>query len=264
VSNNVDRINVNTMRLSVADYAERDDITAAERMALSHVAEHVKDKVILDIGVGGGRTVKALLDISKNYTGVDYVHEMVDECKRRYPEVKFVQGDARDLSEFSNESVSLAMFSLNGISMVDHRGRLEILNEVYRVLDPGGYFLFSTYNKDNPEYNKFFRFPRFRLTKNPIRLGVRCVKYFTNLLPMIFNRYRFKKHELHMEDYSIVNDKCHRYATMLYYISQQGQINQLVAAGFDSAVLAFDLAGNKIGSGGTLDDSIFYIARKSE
>lgn len=74
---------------------------------------------------------------------MDYVCEMVTECQRKFPDVRFEHGDARDLSRYEDGSFYLVMFSLNGISMVDHQGRMKILKEVYRILAPGGSFLFQ-------------------------------------------------------------------------------------------------------------------------
>ena len=262
--NDIDRINIKTMRSAVNHYSDNHKLNAPERAVLDYVAHVAKDKTILDIGVGGGRTVPALLEISDSYTGVDYVHEMVAECQKKFPGVNFSQGDARNMPTFTDGSIFVAMFSMNGISMVDHQGRLEIIKEVCRDLEPGGLFLFSTYNKDNPDYKKLLRLPKFRKTKNPFRFGVRCMKYGANLLQMIRNRRRYKKHEHQTDEYSIINDRCHNYATLLYYIKQSSQRDQLMSAGFDSEIMAFDLQGNQVGDDGTFDNSIFYIARKPD
>jgi ubiquinone/menaquinone biosynthesis C-methylase UbiE len=259
----IDRINKKTMRSSVDIYAQSYMLTPPERSALEYIKQnrHIIDQPILDIGVGGGRTVDTLREISKNYVGIDYVSGMVDACKRKFPGVHFEQGDARDLSRFPNESFSLVMFSLNGISMVNHQGRIHILNEIYRVLTPGGSFLFSTYNQDNPDYHKLLQFPNFQVSMNPLKLGVRSMRYVMALLRRALNRYRFKNLEFLSDEYSIINDKCHNYATMLYYITQTSQRQQLIAAAFDDEILAFDQSGILL-EGDTLDDSIFYIARK--
>lgn len=257
----IDRINKKTMRNSVGHYTWKDALTPAEAAALTYV-EGAKGRPILDLGVGAGRTVNPLREISDDYTGIDYVHEMVVECQRKFPGVCFEHGDARDLSRFEDNSFYLIMFSLNGISMIGHQHRIKILNEVYRILAPGGSFLFSTYNQDNGEYRKLLALPEFDFSWNPLKSVVRGLRYGSDLIKSGVNRYRFKKHEHHTPEYSIINDKCHNYATMLYYISQPNQLKQLASAGFDQeSVLAFDLSGEQI-QGGTKDDSIFYLARK--
>ncbi len=257
----IDRINKKAMRGSVADYARLEALTKSEKAALNYVSETV-DNPILDIGVGGGRTVKALCQISKDYVGIDYVDEMIVACRKKFPGVRFMQGDARDLTSFENNSFHTIMFSMNGISMVDHEGRIKILQEVYRLLSPGGAFLFSTYNQDNVDHNKLFRFPKFVFSTNPLKLGTRGLRYACNLLIVMYNRSRFRKLEVYTDEYSIVNDECHNYATMLYYITQTNQYKQLTSVGFDRDIVAFDASGHLI-KDGTPNDSIFYVARKS-
>lgn len=258
----IDYINKKTMHHSVSEYAEsqQDGLTKSENAALDYVKDAV-DKPILDIGIGGGRTVEALLQISKDYVGIDYVDDMVVECKQKYPDVNFKQGDARKLSSFQDNSFQTIMFSMNGISMVDHKGRIDILNEVYRLLSPGGAFLFSTYNLDNKVHMKFFQPPKFIFSTNPLRLVVRSLRYAKNSLISMINRFRYKRLEIQTNEYSIVNDICHNYATMLYYITYPNQIKQLTNVGFDSSVVAFDLSGNVIETE-TQSNSIFYVARK--
>jgi ubiquinone/menaquinone biosynthesis C-methylase UbiE len=259
-NNNVDALNRQTMRDSVKHYSLNAELTKSEAAALSTVT-NVKDKPILDLGVGAGRTVNALREISEDYVGIDYVADMVGECRRKYPGVRFEQGDARNLTKFHDNSFHMVMFSKNGISMVNHEGRIEILKEVFRVLAPGGAFLFSTYNRDFEGHMKFFRFPKFHYSYNPLKFGVRALKYGFNVFLALGNRLRFKRLEIHTEEYSLVNDRCHNYATMLYYITHPHQLQQLIAAGFESDVLAFDALGAPLLDSTTFD-SIFYVARK--
>ncbi len=256
----IDQINKKTMYDAVEHYSGRDQLTASEKSALSYIPD-MENKPILDIGVGGGRTVKPLLKLSKNYTGLDYVNEMVLACRSQYPGITFEQADARDLSVFADNSFHLIVFSMNGISMVDHDGRMKILREMHRLLSPGGYFLFSTYNQDNKDYQKILQLPSFDSAKNPFRLGVRGLRYLRVLLIMVFNRARYKRHEVHTEEYSMINDKCHDYATMLYYITQENQRKQLNSMGFSEDILAFGLDGNLLEKH-TTDDSILYVAKK--
>lgn len=258
--NSIDQLNKKTMCDSVSHYAQRDQFTAAEQSAINCIS-NLKEQAILDIGVGGGRTVKPLLQLSNNYTGLDYVEEMVQECRSQYPGISFKQADARDLSEFKDNSFQLIMFSMNGISMVDHEGRIKILNEVFRLLSPGGYFLFSTYNQDNSDYKKLFQLPYYSASLNPLKFAVRSIRFFREVVIMTRNRLKYKNLEFISDQYAMINDKCHHYATMLYYITHANQKKQLIAAGFSEDIQSFDLDGAQIKSH-TNDDSIFYVAKK--
>lgn len=256
----VDLINRETMRSCVLEYAQSDELTPSESAALSSVIEHVRGRRILDLGVGGGRTVRALRQLSRHYVGVDYVPEMVEQCRARFPQAEFEHGDARSLPQFASGSFDVAMFSLNGISMVEHDDRMAILREVRRLLTPDGVFIFSTYNQDSPEHNRVFEFPDFEFNAHPVKLAKRVARFAINLGTRIVNRARYLKHEKRGSDFSMVNDRCHNYATMLYYISLENQRRQLEQAGFSANATVFDLRGEEV-TDSTRDDSMTFVAR---
>ena len=243
-------------------YTAHNGLTACEHAALQLVQD-AANKPILDIGVGAGRTTAALIELSSDYIGIDYVEEMVGQCKGQYPHLDFECADARDLSRFSDGQFYLIVFSMNGLSMVDHAGRMAILHEVYRLLQPDGVFLFSSYNKANRRHLKNFHFPEFHFTFHPLKLVKRKLRFIYSTLLRAWNRYRHRKHEVHTDEYSMVNDVCHDYSTMLYYTSRSNQIDQLREAGFSGDITTIDLEGTQI-DGETGHDSIFYVVRKQK
>lgn len=254
----IDILNCTTMRFAVADYTVSDVLTPAETAALNQVLPQLKNKAILDLGVGAGRTVAALTSIADAYVGVDYVQEMVAHCRTRFPSVHFEQSDARAMPQFSDQSFDLIVFSCNGICMVDHAGRLAILSEVRRLLRPGGFFMFSTYNRNCKEHNMLFRFPHFRFSPNPARLLVRSGRFALNTLLRALNRLRYIRHEVHHADYSILNDQCHNYQTLLYYIDIEGQKRQLQQVGFNGPVAIYDRFG-KPAAADITEDMLLYL-----
>jgi glycosyltransferase involved in cell wall biosynthesis len=137
----------------VEEVAAWDWIEPAEERFLAQVEEQVRGREILDIGVGGGRTVCRLLRISSRYVGIDYSPEMVAVCERKFPGARFLCRDARDLTSFDNDSFGLVVFTFNGIDYVSHEDRRRVMREVARVLEPGGYFLFSSHNIQSPLYS---------------------------------------------------------------------------------------------------------------
>ena len=259
----IDGINLRTMRSrdAVSAYSRSEGLSPAEQVALGKVADATRGKPILDIGFGGGRTVQALLAISTDYLGIDYSQEMVDACRRKYPGVRLELADARDLSQLAPDSIALAVFSCNGIGMVGHEDRLAILKQVHRVLRPGGAFVFSTHNQNCPDHLVGFRFPEFERCKNPVRILVRGVRFVAQTLIRLRNRQKFRRHDVRTPAYSMINDVCHHYGTMLYYISLAKQRVQLEQFGFLANADAFDLAG-KPATDDCEDSSITLIARK--
>ena len=69
MSATVDRINLSEMRkaASVLHYSRSDELSAAEQAALDRVTAECRGQAILDIGVGGGRTVSPLMRVSSRY-----------------------------------------------------------------------------------------------------------------------------------------------------------------------------------------------------
>jgi SAM-dependent methyltransferase len=129
-----------------------------ERAALELAAVEAKDQPILDLGVGGGRTVPLLRAVSRDYVALDYTPELVAACRQKYPDADVRHGDARDLSRFADGSFRLVVFSFNGIDSVNADDRMTILREVHRVLCPGGLFLFSAHNREGPGHGEKLRF----------------------------------------------------------------------------------------------------------
>lgn len=146
----VDGINRSTWSEVAEEYAIEGWSDPGELGALTFVADRVRGLPILDLGVGGGRTVALLRLLSADYLGIDYTPELVELCRARHPDVEIEVGDARDLSGLTAGSRGLVVFSNNGIDAVDHDDRQLVLAGVHRVLEPGGTFVFSTLNKDNP------------------------------------------------------------------------------------------------------------------
>lgn len=257
-TNAIDSINSRTMRAAVRDYARNEALHAAEEAVIKDIAAEIRGKRILDIGVGAGRTTKALRELSEDYVGIDYVREMVEHCREIHPGVRFEWADARAMPHLADDSFDLVVFSCNGISMVDHDGRIAILKEVHRILAPGGKFVFSTYNRDSENHANAFERPWFQWTRHPIRLALRTGRFVAQSLLRRFNRFRYKRHQIFHADYSIINDRCHDYATMLYYITVEGQLRQLASIGFKPHPAIYDARGHRV-TDSVLDDSMTFL-----
>lgn len=245
----------------VSGYANQSDLSPAERAMLDQVRDEVRGRPILDLGVGGGRTVRALREVSDDYVGLDYSLPMVHAARRRFPDVRIEHGDARDLSAFADGSFHLVVFSCNGLGMLGHDDRLRVLGEVHRTLAPGAAFLFSTHNRSSPEHDAGFRWPAFEPSLNPLKLAVRSARFARRVVARVQNRARHVPRETRAATYSIINDVCHDYGTLLYYIDLAEQRRQLEDVGFQPGAAACDLAGRPI-EHTTRDNSITLLARK--
>jgi SAM-dependent methyltransferase len=260
--NAMDALNKKTMNAAARScYAGARGLKDAEAAALAMIAAEVRDQPLLDLGFGGGRTIEPLLEVSKDYIGLDYAQEMVAVSRSLFPGVDLRHGDARDLSQFEDNTFAMVVFSCEGICMVDHGGRMAILAEVLRVLRPDGIFLFSTMNQNSDYHTRGYQFPDFNMSLNPARLTVRSARFTRRTASRLVNRLRYRKRDMRGEEFSIINDVYHNYSTMIYYISLANQRKQLEAVGFQSHATALDLKGEVI-EGDSIDNTLTLIARK--
>lgn len=116
---------------------------------------------ILDLGCGTGRTTFPLFRLGfENIIGVDLTPEMIQEAKNLNSNfettIDFKIGDATNL-EFGNDFFDVVIFSFNGLmSIPKYKNRLKAIAEINRVLKKGGFFIFTTHDREALE--EFFEF----------------------------------------------------------------------------------------------------------
>ena len=120
-----------------------------------------KNKSILDVGCGAGRTTFNLYEMGyKNIIGLDLTPEMISAAKtinkEKKTDIEFIVGDATDLN-FEDNSFDQALFSFNGLMQIPERkNRIKALKEIKRVLTENGIFIFTTHDRENNENFKEF------------------------------------------------------------------------------------------------------------
>jgi len=127
-------------------------IDDGERLVVNSIADEVRARGILDLGVGAGRTTWFLRLLTTDYVAIDWSPEMVAACRLLYAGIDARQGDASDLSAFPDARFKLVFFSYNGIDNLGRADRLRVLDEAWRVLEPDGLFVYSTLSKLGPAY----------------------------------------------------------------------------------------------------------------
>lgn len=101
---------------------------------------------ILDLGCGAGRTTKHLVDAGFAVVGVDISAHMIEKARELVPGATFQVESAECLS-FEDETFDHVLFSYNGLDYIPSEAAREAaLSEVWRVLEPGGCFAFSSHN----------------------------------------------------------------------------------------------------------------------
>ncbi len=236
-----------------------------EKAAIERVTAEARGRPILDIGVGAGRSAQLWTAISKDgYVGVDYCPEILALAKAKFPDTRFLQMDARDLSAFPSNSFFLTTFSFNGIDSVDYEGRLKVLAEVNRVLMPGGVFVFSSHNKDGPGSRETLRMLRPGFTRNPAEMALRTFRSLRATPHSIINFYRNKRLHQDHGTYSIKTCSAHNFGIVIMYTTLAEQKRQLAAAGFKIEAIYDNFRGQPVSDSSDLRAAHWFqfVARK--
>ncbi len=203
-------------------------IDPAERACFERLAPELAGKRVLDLGVGAGRTTRHFLSLTPDYVGLDYTPEMVAACRAKHPGVEIVEGDARDLSRFPDESVDLVAFNFNGIDAVGLEGRVRVLSEVHRVLRPGGAFFFSTMNRDGPDFRSSRPTGQVPArTFNPVRLAVRYARFALGWTRGMLRRWLHHRLEEREAGHAVLLHAAHDSGILVYATTFQELRQQL-------------------------------------
>lgn len=114
---------------------------------------------ILDIGCGAGRTTFGLFQKGyHNIVGLDLSEKMIQACMSCNSKfnISFLVGDAQHLP-FEKETMDVCFFSFNGLMGIPKANhRQNVVTETVRVLRPGGCFIFSVHDLDNPLFASYW------------------------------------------------------------------------------------------------------------
>ncbi|WP_113925199.1 class I SAM-dependent methyltransferase [Cognataquiflexum aquatile] len=98
---------------------------------------------LLEVGCGEGRGVEVLLENVDSYLGIDKIHEVIDNLKVKFPGIQFEQAVIPPFSGLKDNTYDTVV----SFQVIEHiqNDRL-FLQEIYRVLKPGGKAIISTPN----------------------------------------------------------------------------------------------------------------------
>ncbi|ACC81066.1 class I SAM-dependent methyltransferase [Nostoc punctiforme] len=107
------------------------------QLALQALTIH-SDTQVLDLCCGSGQTTQFLVKISQNVTGLDASPKSLQRARLNVPEASYVEAFAEEMPFTDN------LFDVVHISVALHEMQPQqlrkIIDEVYRVLKPGGIF----------------------------------------------------------------------------------------------------------------------------
>lgn len=106
------------------------------------------DTCVVDIGCSTGKTLKEMYEQNKDfapdasYEGIDYADGFVESMNNRMMECPHIYLRQLDVREFDFWNCSLVT-SIFTLQFMPRKDRQEVLNNIYRGLNPGGAFIFA-------------------------------------------------------------------------------------------------------------------------
>lgn len=116
---------------------------------------------LLELGCGAGRIAIGLYELGyHNILATDYSKAMLDKARDLAKRLEYTIHcrvcDATAL-EFEDDVFDGAIFGFNGLMQIPQtEQRARALGEVYRVLRPGAWFVFTTHDRDRSEHRDFW------------------------------------------------------------------------------------------------------------
>jgi SAM-dependent methyltransferase len=238
-------------------------IDAGERAAFSAIAPRVRGAAAIDIGVGGGRTVSLVRLLTDDYVAIDYSAGMVETCRQVHPGVDVRVGDARDLEDFDDGRFGFALFSFNGIDAVDHEDRPKVLQQMFRVLRPGAWMLYSTHNQHGPSFHDvpWRGYARrgsaiYRAIRWMVRLPFGIGRYRKRWL----NWWQLRSRNRGGEGWGERPSAPHNFGIVLHYVTLDFLLAEVAAAGFTNIEVYDSETGRRLARGDdTRHAQAFYV-----
>lgn len=162
----------------------------------------VKNKVVLDLGCGGGRYALSVCKRAKQVIGIDISDKMIEIARKKLTpdmSIKFLVGDATCIP-FKNEHfdviVSLGMFEYL-------KDPTPFLSEINRILKKDGILLFVCHNRNYGcrflRKTKFFQQvikPTLKPIKNYLSVIDKATDYYGSSLEIRAKYWRAVRHDL--------------------------------------------------------------------
>jgi len=113
-----------------------------DREILYRFSQEVAGKrPIWDFGCGPGQTTQYLRDLGIEISGLDISEKLLEQANVIHPDIIFRKGNILDL-EFENESIA-GIVAFYAIVHFSPEQVAKAFREIFRVLQPGGIFLFT-------------------------------------------------------------------------------------------------------------------------
>ena len=109
---------------------------------LHRFSQEIADRrPVWDFGCGPGQTAEYLKNLGIEISGLDLSEKILKQARTIHPEIHFRKGNILQL-EFENDSIAGAVSFYAIVHFTEEQVEI-VCREVFRVLQPGGIFLFT-------------------------------------------------------------------------------------------------------------------------
>lgn len=142
-----------------------------------YLAEKYVKGDLLEIGCGEGRGIDLLKNKVDSYTAIDKIEGVINQLSAKYPDIKFIQDNIPPLNKVKDNSFD----TIVTFQVIEHiKDDKLFLEEIYRVLKPGGKALITT-----PNIKK-------TLSRNPWHIREYTAKQLKEMAISIFPKVEMK------------------------------------------------------------------------
>ena len=132
---------------------------------------------VLELGCGEGRGIDIILNKSKSFTAIDKISEITERLSLKYPEEKFISSSFPPLKNIEDNSFD----TIVSFQVIEHISNDKLfIEEIYRILKPGGKALISTPNI------------KMTLTRNPWHIREYTSRQLQELAKKVFKKIIMK------------------------------------------------------------------------
>ena len=142
-----------------------------------YLAESYVNGDLLEVGCGEGRGIDLLIKRIASFTALDKIQSVIDVLQDKYPDYKFLQDNIPPFSKLEDNSYNTVV----SFQVIEHiKADRQYLEEIYRVLKPGGSALITTPNI------------KMTLTRNPWHIREYTADQLLTITSQVFDDVEMK------------------------------------------------------------------------
>jgi len=140
--NNVENLYDTVAKKYAETFSGEHEKKPKDQEILHRFSQEIGDRrPVWDFGCGPGQTTKYLKNLGIEISGLDLSEKILEEARAVHPEIHFRRGNILEL-EFNNDSLAGVVAFYAVVHFTEEQVGVAF-REIFRVLQPGGIFLFT-------------------------------------------------------------------------------------------------------------------------